>query len=136
MTLRFGGWEIDLLDCGTIELPAAALGPEAAGPARTAVTATLLRGHGRTVLVDAGTGPCAALWPGAGGDGLLGALERAGAAPSAITEILLTHLDFDHSGGRRRRHVARPDRAGLRRGCRCSSPTSASRPGGRPGSGR
>jgi len=99
VTLRFGGWEIDLLDCGSIELPAAALGPEAAGPARTAVTATLLRGHGRTVLVDAGTGPCAVLWPGAGGDALLGALERAGAAPSAITEILLTHLDFDHSGG-------------------------------------
>ena len=28
MTLRFGGWEIDLLDCGTIELPAEALGPD------------------------------------------------------------------------------------------------------------
>jgi glyoxylase-like metal-dependent hydrolase (beta-lactamase superfamily II) len=99
VTQRFGGWEIDLLDCGAIELPAAALGPEATGPARTAVTATLLRGHGRTVLVDAGAGPCAVLWPGAGGDDLLGALERAGVAPSAITEILLTHLDFDHSGG-------------------------------------
>ena len=99
MTLRFGGWEIDLLDCGSIELPAAALGPEAAGPARTAVTATLLRGHGRTVLVDTGTGPCAVLWPGAGGDGLVGALERAGARPDAITDVLLTHLDFDHSGG-------------------------------------
>lgn len=94
MTLRFGGWEIDLLDCGSIELPAAALGPEAAGPARTPVTATLLRGHGQTVLVDSGAGPCAPLWPGGGGDGLLAALG--GAAPTAI---LLTHLDFDHSGG-------------------------------------
>jgi glyoxylase-like metal-dependent hydrolase (beta-lactamase superfamily II) len=98
VTQRFGGWEIDLLGCGSIELPAAALGPDR-GPARTPVTATLLRGHGRTVLVDTGAGPCAVLWPGAGGDGLLGALERAGVAPSAITEILLTHLDFDHSGG-------------------------------------
>ena len=32
MTLRYGGWEIDLLDCGTIALPAEALGPDVDGP--------------------------------------------------------------------------------------------------------
>lgn len=99
MTLRSGGWEIDLLDCGTIALPAEALGPGVDGPRPVPVTATLLRGHGRTVLVDAGCGPCAVLWPGEGGTSLNAALAGAGVAPTDVTDVLLTHLDFDHSGG-------------------------------------
>jgi glyoxylase-like metal-dependent hydrolase (beta-lactamase superfamily II) len=97
VTLRYGGWEIELLDCGAIELPGEALGPAFDAPVPTPVLATLWRGHGRTALVDAGAGPCDVLWP--GGAGLPPALARLGVAPEEITDIVLTHLDFDHSGG-------------------------------------
>jgi glyoxylase-like metal-dependent hydrolase (beta-lactamase superfamily II) len=99
VTLRHGGWQIDLLDCGTIALPAEAVSPELDGPRPVPVTATLLRGHGRTLLVDAGCGPCAVLWPGGGGTALGSALAVAGCSPAEITDVLLTHLDFDHCGG-------------------------------------
>jgi glyoxylase-like metal-dependent hydrolase (beta-lactamase superfamily II) len=39
------------------------------------------------------------LWPGGGGTGLESALVSAGSALEEITDVLLTHLDFDHSGG-------------------------------------
>ena len=97
MTLRQGGWSVDLLGCGAIELPGNAIGPAFDEPVMMPVLASLWRGHGRTALVDAGAGPCDVLWP--GGAGLLGALERIEVAPAEITDIVLTHLDFDHSGG-------------------------------------
>jgi len=97
VTLRYGGWEIQLLDCGAIDLPAEALGPGFDDPTSTPVFASLWRGHGRTALVDAGAGPFDELWP--GGAGLPEALERAGVAPDEITDIVLTHFDFDHAGG-------------------------------------
>ncbi len=79
MTLRYGGWEIQLLDCGSLDLPAEALGPGFDDPTPTPVFASLWRGHGRTALVDAGSGPIDELWP--GGAGLPAALERAGVEP-------------------------------------------------------
>lgn len=97
MTLHYGGWEIDQLDCGSLDLPAEALGPGFDDPTPTPVLATLWRGHGRTVLVDAGSGVFDELWP--GGALLEAALGRAGVAPEEISEIVLTHLDFDHAGG-------------------------------------
>ena len=95
MTLRHGGWGVDLLDCGAIELPGEALGPDFGETVMLPVFASLWRGHGHTVLVDAGAGICDELWPGAAG--LVGALDRLGV--STITDIVLTHLDFDHAGG-------------------------------------
>lgn len=66
----------------------------------------LLRAGGRTVLVDAGPG---SLWDpgereryGVAGPGeppLLAALREAGVAPEAVTDLVLTHLHFDHAGG-------------------------------------
>ena len=97
MTLRHGGWDIDLLHCGGIELPGEALGPDFGETAMTPVLASLWRGHGRTALVDTGAGVCDALWP--GGAGLPAALDRLGVAPETITDVVLTHLDFDHAGG-------------------------------------
>jgi glyoxylase-like metal-dependent hydrolase (beta-lactamase superfamily II) len=97
VTLSYGGWEVEPLDCGAIELPGEALGPDFPDAVMTPVSATLLRGHGHTALVDAGSGPCDVLWP--GGAGLSAALERAGVTPDAITDVVLTHLDFDHCGG-------------------------------------
>lgn len=66
----------------------------------------LLEGDGRKVLVDTGSGN---LWsekeqglydvdtppvP-----GVVGALRAAGVAPESITDVVLTHLHFDHAGG-------------------------------------
>jgi glyoxylase-like metal-dependent hydrolase (beta-lactamase superfamily II) len=97
VTLRYGGWEIEQLDCGALDLPAEALGPGFDDPTPTPVLATLWRGHGRTVLVDSGSGAFDELWP--GGAGLPAALRRAGVSPDEIGGIVLTHLDFDHAGG-------------------------------------
>lgn len=56
----------------------------------------LLRGHGRTVLVDLGYGP------GALGDiptgRLPGSLRALGVDPADVTAVLLTHLHRDHVG--------------------------------------
>ena len=65
----------------------------------------LLRGGGRTIIVDTGMGDG---WN-AGeieryglvrpqGD-LRAALARAGVEPAAVTDVILTHLHFDHAGG-------------------------------------
>src|SRR5207248_287662 len=59
------------------------------------VNVLLLRGHGRTVLVDAGSGPFLSVWPGLTDD-LAARLEAEDASPDLL---VLTHFDFDHSGG-------------------------------------
>lgn len=53
------------------------------------VNVLVLRGHGQTVLVDAGAGPLISIWPGAT------------AWPVEVDPDLLiaTHLDWDHFGG-------------------------------------
>ena len=39
------------------------------------------------------------------GPGLIAALNEAGCTPEDITDVLLTHLHFDHCGGAIRRHI-------------------------------
>lgn len=70
-----------------------------------AMRCLLLRGHGRVILVDTGLGHKA--------DAkfesiyavdhdhstLLGSLAHLGVAPEAVTDVVLTHLHFDHAGG-------------------------------------
>ena len=80
VTLRYDGWEIDLLDCGSLDLPAEALGPGFDDPTPTPVFASLWRGHGRTALVDAGSGAFDELWP--GGAGLPAALGAPASSPA------------------------------------------------------
>src|SRR5581483_6936521 len=73
------------------------LGPPGALPGvqETPSNVLLLRGHGRTVLVDAGCGPLVACWPGAI-DRLAEVLRAEQAEPDLL---IATHLDFDHCGG-------------------------------------
>jgi glyoxylase-like metal-dependent hydrolase (beta-lactamase superfamily II) len=91
------GWTVSLLEVGVLPIEATDLAPVGvlSGPVRTPVNALLLRGHGRTVLVDAGSGPFISVWPG-GTDELAALLEAEGVAPDLI---VVTHLDFDHCGG-------------------------------------
>ena len=65
----------------------------------------LIRGHGRNILVDTGLGD---KWSDKHRDiykidpaspGIRNALAEVGLAPEDITDVMLTHLHFDHAGG-------------------------------------
>ncbi|MEO0035601.1 MAG: hypothetical protein RLZZ501_1624 [Pseudomonadota bacterium] len=58
------------------------------------LNAYLLRGHGRSLLIDAGAGGAR---PGCGG--LAGGLAAVGLTPADIDAVLLTHAHPDHVGG-------------------------------------
>lgn len=74
-----------------------------------ALRVLLLVGHGRVVLVDTGIGDkfserhqaMYAIDPAAGT--LISALAEQGFAPEDVTDVVLTHLHFDHAGGATRR---------------------------------
>jgi glyoxylase-like metal-dependent hydrolase (beta-lactamase superfamily II) len=95
--LEANGWSVSLLEVGILPMDATDMAPEGvlSSPVRAPVNALLLRGHGRTILVDAGSGPFITSWPG-GTDDLGARLDAEGAAPDLI---VVTHLDFDHCGG-------------------------------------
>lgn len=88
------GYEAWLLCVGSLDFEPGALLP---GAVTIPVNALLLRGHGETLLVDAGSGPADPIWPGAAE--LEPALAAAGARPGEIDAVVLSHLDFDHCGG-------------------------------------
>jgi len=56
----------------------------------------LIRGRGRTTLVDLGLGPRRFL--GIDGGALLDELASLGVAPGDVTDVVFTHLHFDHIG--------------------------------------
>lgn len=65
-------------------------------PAEAPINAYLIDFNGRRILVDVGAGEL--FGPGNAGR-LLDALATAGATPETITDILITHVHTDHSGG-------------------------------------
>ena len=80
--LEANGWTVSLLEVGVLPVEATDLAPEGvlSSPVPMPVNALLLRGHGRTVLVDAGSGPFISIWPGAT-DQLAALLQTEGGAP-------------------------------------------------------
>ncbi|MEQ0560534.1 MBL fold metallo-hydrolase [Amycolatopsis sp. NEAU-NG30] len=119
--ITVGGYTIEALSDGLVRLPPPffpgldpdehreVLGPDGTVP--VPVGAFLVRGEGRTILVDAGFGPREMGFPdgmapagtdpdtpmGGGGD-LLAALAEAGVRPEDVGTVFLTHLHSDHVG--------------------------------------
>jgi glyoxylase-like metal-dependent hydrolase (beta-lactamase superfamily II) len=62
-----------------------------------ALNAVVVRGGGRTMLIDAGLGMEYPDFPRAGRLGLR--LEAAGIDLATVTDVVLTHMHFDHIGG-------------------------------------
>jgi len=122
--LPVGRYEIASLVAGTFALDGGAMfgvvprplwerqiAPDARHRIRLASRCLLAvdRDGGRVVLVDAGLGD---RWDERARDrlevrapegGLAGALARHGVSPGAVTDVIVTHLHFDHAGGLTRR---------------------------------
>jgi glyoxylase-like metal-dependent hydrolase (beta-lactamase superfamily II) len=66
------------------------------GMLEMAIGCFLVRTNGRNVLIDAGLGTLTL--PGFTGGHLLEELAKAGLAPDDVTDVVFTHLHFDHVG--------------------------------------
>ncbi|MEY4071143.1 MAG: hypothetical protein RL721_1757 [Candidatus Eisenbacteria bacterium] len=78
--------------------------PDERNRIRLAMRCLLAQGHGRTVLVDVGLGEkfpdkLRDIYRVESEPSLLASLAAAGVAPGDVTDVVLTHLHFDHAGG-------------------------------------
>jgi len=123
--MKLGEWEISAVMAGTFGLDGGAmfgvvpralwekqLPPDDKNRIPMAMRLMLARGHGKTVLVDAGAGggynpKTEKIYDFKNHDDLGSALKSAGISPSEITDVLLTHMHFDHAAG-----IAEPDGTG------------------------
>ncbi len=116
--MTHAGYQIDLVEAGRLGLDGGAMfgivpkplwerqiPADAQNRIPLAMRCLLLRGHGRTVLVDTGMGHKADdafrriyAVDHAHSD-LLPGLAALGVAPADVTDVLLAHLHFDHAGG-------------------------------------
>ena len=116
--MRIGNYEIHPVETGRFALDGGAMfgvvpkplwektnPPDGKNRIPLAARALLLRGGGRTILIDAGNGgklneKLSAIY---GIDNrssdIVSSLARYGVAPEAVTDVILTHLHFDHAGG-------------------------------------
>ena len=120
--MTLGGYQIDLIEAGRLRLDGGAMfgivprplwarriPPDDRNRIPLAMRCLLLRGHGRTILVDTGLGHKAdtkfedIYGVDHAHSTLLGSLGHLGVAPEEVTDVLLTHLHFDHAGGATRR---------------------------------
>ena len=127
VSASIGGWTIRSLVAGHFRLDGGAMfgsvpkllwsrlsPPDEANRIRLALRCLLLEGHGRRVLVDTGLGgkfsPKLQRIYGVeeDGPGVEGALAALGVPPGSVTDVILTHLHFDHAGGATRIEAGRP----------------------------
>ena len=116
--IRIGAYEIYPVETGTFALDGGAMfgvvprtlweksnPPDERNRITMAARALLLKGGGRTILVDTGNGgkfneKLRAIYRmDASGADLNSSLARLGVSPGAVTDVILTHLHFDHAGG-------------------------------------
>jgi glyoxylase-like metal-dependent hydrolase (beta-lactamase superfamily II) len=122
LPLTLGSWRIHALETGFVWLDGGAMfgsvpkplwsklqPPDERNRIRLAMRCLLLEGHGRRVLVDDGAGDklSSKLSDIYGLDyerhSLEGSLAALGMTPADVTDVVLTHLHFDHAGGSTRR---------------------------------
>ncbi len=105
--IELGGFRLDLIEDGRFELKATDFTGEKSGRKRPRIligfNSLLIRGHGRTILVDPGTGDkllgdryrhYRLEWP----RKLFGQLDSLGVSRVEVDTVILTHLHWDHCG--------------------------------------
>jgi glyoxylase-like metal-dependent hydrolase (beta-lactamase superfamily II) len=116
--MRIGPYELHVVETGRFALDGGAMfgvvpktlwqksnPPDDRNRIPMAARALLLRGGGRTILVDTGNGvkydeKLASIYGiSTSSNELLNALSRLGVGPGDVTDVILTHLHFDHAGG-------------------------------------
>jgi glyoxylase-like metal-dependent hydrolase (beta-lactamase superfamily II) len=119
--IDLGDWRLTTIDAGEVWLDGGSMFgsvpkplwsrwhlPDARNRIRLAMRALLAEGHGRRVLIDVGAGgkmepKLADIYGLDDGTRLERSLAAAGVAPGDVTDVVLTHLHFDHAGGATRR---------------------------------
>ncbi len=92
-------WDVQLISAGSLPMEGRLLGPEGTfADTRICSNVVLLRGGGRTILIDTAAGQLDSEWEGATSN-LAEALAAHGCALTDVDTVVLTHLDFDHCGG-------------------------------------
>ena len=116
--MTHGDYQIDTVEAGRLGLDGGAMfgvvpkplwagriAPDDRNRIPLAMRCLLLRGHGRTILVDTGVGhkedaKFEEIYAvDHGHSTLAGSLAALGVAPADVTDVVLTHLHFDHVGG-------------------------------------
>lgn len=115
--MQIGEWEIKSVMAGRFGLDGGAmfgvvpktlwekrLPPDEYNRIPMVMRCLVARGHDRTILVDVGSGSgyddkTRQIYAFDEMEPLAPALERAGVSPSEVTDVLLTHLHFDHGAG-------------------------------------
>ncbi len=116
--MTLAGYQIDLVDAGRLGLDGGAMfgivpkplwekriPPDDRNRIPLAMRCLLLRGHGRVLLVDTGVGrkesdKFESIYAvDHEHSTLLGSLAALGVAAEDVTDVVLTHLHFDHAGG-------------------------------------
>jgi glyoxylase-like metal-dependent hydrolase (beta-lactamase superfamily II) len=109
--LPVGEIEVLVISDGVIQIPAEAMAPNADPAVRSAwlhdrflpdlidwsLNQVVVRSGGRTILIDSGLGEEYSGFPKAGRWGAR--LEAAGIDLASVTDVVLTHMHFDHVGG-------------------------------------
>jgi glyoxylase-like metal-dependent hydrolase (beta-lactamase superfamily II) len=122
--LHLGPYELTTIDDGRFALDGGAMfgtvprvlwersnPPDEQNRIGMALRTLLIRGEGRTILVDTGLGDKfpekhLAMYRVERRGGVVAGLASLGVAPEEVTDVLLTHLHFDHGGGGTRRDGA------------------------------
>src|SRR2546427_12012066 len=114
--LTLGDWQLDTVDAGHLWLDGGSMFGSVPKPLwsrtnpadgrnriRLAMRCMLLRGHGRTVLVDVGLGDKLSdklndIYRVEPEPSLARSLAALGVEPDDVTDVILSHLHFDHAG--------------------------------------